>query len=98
MQKAKRQATPGIREMSHTTAQGNSPGFDMTRAEERTVVIVNIFGQTITRLPVKKEKTNPPSVSLWRTLWDTRQIKNGIYFYKVEIKGEVLSGKVVVQK
>jgi len=56
-----------------------------------TVVIVNIFGQTITRLPVKKEKT----------VWDTRQIQNGIYFYRIDParvgEGEVLSGKVVVQ-
>ncbi|OQX74251.1 MAG: hypothetical protein B6D61_11750 [Bacteroidetes bacterium 4484_249] len=90
--------------MSHSAAQGKPPGFDMTRAigmtgaDETTVVIVNILGQTITRLPVKTEKTNPPSASLWRTLWDTRQIQNGIYFYKVEIEGKIVSGKVVIQK
>lgn len=60
----------------------NDNGTDMT------VVVVNVFGQQVAELPVTSEKT----------VWHTDKVKNGVYFYKVELDGEVLSGKVVVQK
>ena len=74
--------------VSHATAQSQAQGFDMTTKKEAVVVIVNIFGQTVKTLPVKSEKTT----------WDCMDVKNGIYFYRVEIEGTVLSGKIVVQK
>ena len=52
-----------------------------------TLVVVDVFGQEVVRLPVKSEKT----------VWDCRGVRNGIYFYKVEIEGEVVSGKIVIQ-
>ena len=61
---------------------GQTQGFGMT------VVVVNIFGQTITKLPVKAEKT----------VWDTRDVQNGIYFYSVELEGNLINGKIVIQK
>jgi len=33
-----------------------------------------------------------------KIVWDTKEVKNGIYFYKMEMEGKVVSGKVVVQK
>ena len=51
------------------------------------IQIVNVFGQTVETLLVKSEKT----------VWDTRKVKAGVYFYNVEIDGKVLSGKIAVQ-
>lgn len=55
------------------------------------VIIFDVFGKEITRLSV-----NP--LSGYKTVWDTRQVQNGIYFYYLEIEGKRYSGKVVVQK
>jgi hypothetical protein len=33
-----------------------------------------------------------------KTVWDTREVQNGIYFYILETEGESYSGKVVIQK
>jgi hypothetical protein len=63
-----------------------------------TVVVVNVFGQEVARLSVKGEKTYSTSASLRRTTWDCRDVKNGIYFYRVEMEGKQVSGKIVVQK
>ena len=73
------------------TTAGNSGDsslrFGMTGADEPEVVIVNVFGQEVASLPVRHEKT----------VWDTRTVTNGIYFYRVEIEGKVVSGKIVIQ-
>ncbi|OQX75237.1 MAG: hypothetical protein B6D61_10750 [Bacteroidetes bacterium 4484_249] len=67
----------------------NNQGVSQSlRSFDMTVVVVNIFGQEVARLPVKGEKT----------VWDCRDVQNGIYFYSVEIEGKVVSGKVVVRK
>ncbi len=63
--------------------------FELNECSTNGVIqIVNIFGQEVTMITVKQEKT----------VWDVRQVKGGIYFYKLEIEGKVLSGKIVVQK
>ncbi len=49
--------------------------------------ITNTFGQQIALLQVNSEKT----------VWDTRNIQNGIYFYSVENDKNVYSGKLVIQ-
>jgi len=51
------------------------------------IQIVNVFGQEEEMITVKQEKT----------VWDTRKVKAGIYFYNVEIDRKVLSGKIAVQ-
>ncbi|NOX45823.1 MAG: T9SS type A sorting domain-containing protein, partial [Chlorobi bacterium] len=53
-----------------------------------TIHIVNVFGEQVETLLIKAEKT----------VWDTREVQSGIYFYHVEIDGKVFSGKIVVQK
>ena len=55
--------------------------------EQGAVVIFDVFGQKVAELPITSEKT----------VWNTDKVKDGIYFYRVEVEGEVLSGKVVVQ-
>ena len=74
--------------VSLARAQGQAQGLEMTAKELAIVVIVDVYGQEVARLPVKPEKT----------VWQTSGVKPGIYFYKMEIEGEVLSGKIVVQK
>jgi hypothetical protein len=49
------------------------------------VRVVNLFGQEVAKLPVKSEKT----------VWDCREVEDGIYFYFLEIEGKRYSGKVV---
>ncbi len=92
------------KEIPHPNAQNQPKGFGMTASngmtgvDGMTVVVFNIFGQEVIRLPVEDEKTVPTSASLRRALWDTRNVKNGIYFYHLEIEGKMVSGKVIVQK
>jgi hypothetical protein len=51
------------------------------------IIITNSNGRQIAILPVNNKKT----------IWDTRDVKSGIYFYSVEIEGKVVSGKIVIQ-
>ncbi len=67
----------------HSNTIIQTQGFGKTIFIETTVIIVDVFGHEVKRLPVKAEKT----------VWDCREVKNGIYFYRMEI-----DGKVVVQK
>ncbi len=69
-------------EVSHALAQGQAQGLEMT------VFIVDVYGQGVAELPVTSEKT----------VWNTDKVKDGIYFYRVEVEGEVMSGKVMVMK
>lgn len=75
----------------HSTAKGKTQGFGMT------VVLFDVFGQEVTRLPVNPLSGSKP-LSGFKTVWDTRDIKNGIYFYRLEIDETVFIGKIVVQK
>lgn len=52
------------------------------------LTITNTLGQQITQLEVKGEKT----------VWDTREIKPGVYFYRVALKGIHYSGKIMIQR
>ncbi|NOX46745.1 MAG: T9SS type A sorting domain-containing protein, partial [Chlorobi bacterium] len=51
------------------------------------ITIMDVFGKEVKRLKVKAKKT----------VWDTREVRSGVYFYRVEIEGETVSGKIVVQ-
>jgi hypothetical protein len=55
---------------------------------EKTILISNIFGQLVATLQVKSKKT----------IWDTRKIKAGMYFYRVNIEGMLYCGKVIVRR
>ncbi len=82
------------KEIPHPNAQNQPKGFGMTASngmtgvDGMTVVVFNIFGQEVIKLPIMDIKT----------VWDTREVKNGIYFHHLEIEGKMISGKVVVQK
>jgi hypothetical protein len=56
--------------------------------QSHTITITNTYGQQITTLQVKDNKT----------VWDTRSINSGVYFYSLMIAGEFNSGKVIVGK
>ncbi len=71
-------------------AQDSRAKIQESRLENQRaeVLIVNVFGKEIASLPLKPDKT----------VWDTRNIPSGIYFYAIELEGKLYSGKVVVQK
>jgi len=56
------------------------------------IQIMNVFGEEITGLIAKQKKT----------VWDCKAVQSGIYFYRVDPtragEGEVISGKLIVQK
>jgi hypothetical protein len=56
--------------------------------QSHTITITNTYGQQITTLQVKDNKT----------VWDTRSINSGVYFYSLMIAGEFKSGKVIIGK
>ncbi len=59
------------------------------RSEESNLIrITNTLGQQVAQLKLKGNKT----------VWDTRSIQAGVYFYFLEIEGKPFSGKVVIQK
>jgi len=52
------------------------------------ITITTTLGQQIAQLEVKVDKT----------VWDTRSIQSGVYFYFLQIEEKRYSGKVIVQK
>jgi hypothetical protein len=50
--------------------------------------IYNPYGQMVAELPVKDEKT----------VWDTRDIRAGVYFYTFVANGQSQSGKLIISK
>lgn len=63
--------------------------FEINKSPAKSeIIIVNIFGQEIAILPSIQEKT----------VWDTREIKNGFYYFNIEIDGIVHNGKIIVMK
>jgi hypothetical protein len=59
-----------------------------SKCEFGNIQITDIFGRKVVELPLKSEKT----------VWDCREIENGVYFYISKIEGEKYSGKVVINK
>ena len=52
------------------------------------ITIMNIYGKKVAELPVRSEKT----------VWQTGGVEAGLYFYRVETEGTVISGKVMVMR
>jgi hypothetical protein len=52
------------------------------------LTITNTFGLQIAQLEIKDTKT----------VWDTRQVYSGVYFYRVVIENTTYSGKTVIQR
>ena len=54
----------------------------------KNVILINdIFGQLVTTLPIKNEKT----------VWDTREVSSGTYFYYIQSGIKIIErGKVVI--
>jgi hypothetical protein len=62
--------------------------FELNEKPTNSIIqIVNVFGEQVESLLIKAEKT----------VWDTRDVQSGIYFYKLEIASKVISGKIVLQ-
>lgn len=56
--------------------------------QDSEIVIVDVFSKEIARQPLKPDET----------VWDTRNVTNGIYFYSIEVNNKLFIGKVLVQK
>jgi hypothetical protein len=52
------------------------------------LTITNTLGQQVAQLEIKDTKT----------VWDTRQVYSGVYFYRVVIENTTYSGKTVIQR
>jgi len=59
--------------------------FEVKRKTE--IKIYDAFGREVSCLPVMQKKT----------IWLTKNMRNGLYYYKTEINGKALSGKVVIR-
>ena len=51
------------------------------------IKIYDAFGREVSCLPVSRKKT----------VWKTKNMRSGLYYYKTEINGKALSGKVVIR-
>ena len=60
---------------------------ELNNIQHDKIIIMDVFGREVESLMVKAEKT----------VWDTREVQSGIYFYNLEIDSKVLSGKIVIQ-
>ncbi|MCD4729737.1 MAG: T9SS type A sorting domain-containing protein [Bacteroidales bacterium] len=56
--------------------------------ENNQIRVNNSFGQQVALLPVKSNKT----------VWDTRNIQPGLYFYSLKSGDSVLAGKLIISK
>jgi hypothetical protein len=62
--------------------------FEFDVKEETEIKIYDAFGREVLCLPVSRKKT----------VWVTKNMRSGLYYYKTEIKGVMLSGKVVISE
>jgi hypothetical protein len=67
------------------SADEESPQYN---SQQPLLTVTNTLGQQIAQLEIKDTKT----------VWDTRQVYSGVYFYRVAIEDIHYSGKVVVQR
>jgi hypothetical protein len=57
---------------------------------EGVIKISDVSGKLITALPINGKQG--------QKIWDTREIKSGVYFYTLHVSGFKKSGKIVVRK
>lgn len=60
--------------------------YDQT-VRNTEILITDVLGQQMELLHTKSNKT----------IWDTRRLKPGTYFYKINIKGNFKSGKIMIK-
>ncbi len=60
----------------------------ISNSKQNVIQIMNVFGKLIDELPVKSGKT----------VWDTRKIKPGVYYYILKTNDSVKPGKLVISK
>ncbi len=60
-----------------------------------SIQISNIFGQVVATLSIKNQKSKIKNQKL---VWDMREVKPGVYFFRYEMNGVWGSGKIVISK
>ena len=68
--------------------QGSKFEVQGSKFEGSGITIMDIYGQKVAELQVRSEKT----------VWQTDGVEAGLYFYRVETGGKVVSGKVMVMR
>ncbi|RLD72773.1 MAG: hypothetical protein DRI87_05310 [Bacteroidetes bacterium] len=61
--------------------------FELNINAPTEIIIYDAFGREVSCLPVAQKKT----------VWLTKNMRNGLYYYKTKINGKALSGKVVIR-
>ena len=67
--------------------------FDFTLLNTKKTEVINI-SNFLGRLIYQTEIINTGQ----KTVWDTRLVKPGIYFYQIKVAGQIYNGKVVISK
>jgi hypothetical protein len=65
--------------------------YSLPDSDAKGVIMINdVSGKLISTLPINGEQG--------QKIWDTREIKSGVYFYTLHVSGFNKSGKIVVSK
>ena len=56
-------------------------------AKGPAIIINNVLGNLMTKLPINTENT----------VWDTRNVKDGVYFYTIKSNAYQITGKILIQ-
>ena len=62
--------------------------FETQHIPNEIISVSDIYGREIAKVPVTGEKT----------LWDTREVKPGLYVYSIELNKTTNSGKIVIMR
>ncbi len=61
---------------------------------EKNIILINdVFGQVVATLSIKNQKSENQKL-----VWDTRNIKSGVYLYTLKAMGFTKSGKIIISK
>ncbi len=67
---------------------GRCPSATLKGGEPVRVIVMDVFGQELAKIKVASEKT----------VFDLRQLRNGIYLFQVDVEGLIYSGKIMIQR
>jgi len=62
--------------------------FEADALQSGTISVSDIYGREVAKVPITGEKT----------VWDTRGVRPGVYFYKVELNKTTSSGKILIMR
>ncbi len=64
--------------------------------EGKNIILINdVFGQVVATLSIKNQNSK---IENNKVVWDTRDVKPGVYFFRYEMNGVWGTGKIVISK